>query len=155
LVRTTSAARIDLCVNATSRTPTAKFTNHNPHNFTASDSDHPGGTRPIPEFRQDKRIHAEYRKPSHYPSYPLPDSGYQVCPLQEQIQHFQSEFQRLNLQVSELTSTKAKLSDEVEQLKVRAHSAEDRLEKMSSEFEEFVHEAAAREQYVAESRSSK
>lgn len=85
--------------------------------------------------------------------YPLPDSGYQVCPLQEQIQRFQSEFQRLNLQVSELTGTKAKLSDEVEQLKVRAHSAEDRLEEMSSKFEEFVREATAREQYVAESCS--
>ena len=72
-------------------------------------------------------------------------------PLQEHIQHFQSEFERLNLQVSELTSTKTKLSDEVEQLKVRAHSAEDRLEKMSSEFEEFVREATTREQYVAES----
>ena len=53
--------------------------------------------------------------------------------------------------MSDLTSTKAKLSDEVEQLKVRAHSAEDRLEKMSSEFEGFVREATAREQYVAES----
>lgn len=69
------------------------------------------------------------------------------------MQHFQSEFARLNLQVSELTSSKARLSDEVDQLKVRAHSAEDRLEKMSSEFEEFVREAAARDQYVAESRS--
>jgi len=74
-----------------------------------------------------------------------------VRPLQEQIQHFQSEFERLSLQVSDLSSTKAKLSDEVEQLKVRAHSAEDRLEKMSSEFGEFVREATAREQYVAES----
>jgi prefoldin subunit 5 len=74
-----------------------------------------------------------------------------VGPLQEQIQHFQSEFERLNLQVSELTSTKAKLSDEVEQLKVRAHSAEDRLEKMSNEFGEFVRVASAREQYVWES----
>lgn len=55
--------------------------------------------------------------------------------------------------MSELASTKAKLSDEVEQLKVRAYSAEDRLEKMSSEFEEFVHQATAREQYVAESPS--
>lgn len=55
--------------------------------------------------------------------------------------------------MSELTNTKAKLSDEVEQLKVRAHSAEDRLEKMSSEFEEFAREATAREQYVAESPS--
>jgi len=53
--------------------------------------------------------------------------------------------------VSELTSTKAQLSDDVEQLKVRAHNAEDRLEKMSSEFEGFVREATAREQYVAES----
>ena len=69
------------------------------------------------------------------------------------MQHFQSEFARLNLQVSELTSSKARLSDEVDQLKVRARSAEDRLEKMSSEFEEFVREAAARDQYVAESRS--
>lgn len=86
--------------------------------------------------------------------YPPPDIGCQVCPLQEQIQHFQSEFERLNLQVSELTSTKTKLSDEVEQLKVRAHSAEGRLEEMSSKFEEFVREATAREQYVAESRSS-
>ena len=75
----------------------------------------------------------------------------QVRPLQEQIERFQSEFERLNLQVSELASTKAKLSDEVEQLKDRAHSAEDRLEKMNSEFEEFVREATAREQYVAES----
>ena len=55
--------------------------------------------------------------------------------------------------MSELTSSKARLSDEVDQLKVRARSAEDRLEKMSSEFEEFVREAAARDQYVAESRS--
>lgn len=55
--------------------------------------------------------------------------------------------------MSELTSTKAKLSDEVEQLKARARSAEDRLEKMSSEFEEFVRQATAREQYVAESPS--
>lgn len=55
------------------------------------------------------------------------------------------------MQVSELTSTKVKLSDEVEQLKVRAHSAEDKLEKMSSEFEVFVRGATAREQYVAES----
>ena len=53
--------------------------------------------------------------------------------------------------MSELTSTKAKLSAEVEQLKVRACSAEDRLEKMSSEFEEFVRVGSAREQYVAES----
>ena len=53
--------------------------------------------------------------------------------------------------MSELTSTKAQLSGEVEQLKVRAHSAEDRLEKMSSEFEGFVREATTREQYVAES----
>jgi hypothetical protein len=53
--------------------------------------------------------------------------------------------------VSELKSAKAKLSDEVEQLRVRARSAEDRLEKMSSKFEEFVREATAREQYVAES----
>jgi hypothetical protein len=53
--------------------------------------------------------------------------------------------------VSEFTSTKAELSGEVEQLKVRALSAEDRLEKMSSEFEEFVRQATAREQYVAES----
>ena len=53
--------------------------------------------------------------------------------------------------MSDLSSTKVKLSDEVEQLKVRAHSAEDRLEKMSSEFEEFMREATAREQYVAES----
>jgi predicted nucleic acid-binding Zn-ribbon protein len=52
--------------------------------------------------------------------------------------------------VSELAGTKAKLSDEVEQLKVRAHSAEDRLEKMSTEFEEFVREVTAREQYVTE-----
>lgn len=74
-------------------------------------------------------------------------------PLQEQIQHFQTEFERLSLQVSELTGAKAKLSDEVEQLKVCAHSAEDRLEKMSSEFEEFVRQATAREQYVAESPS--
>ena len=87
--------------------------------------------------------------------YALPDSDYQVRPLQEQIQHFQSEFERLNLQLSELASTKTKLSDEVEQLKIRAHSAEGRLEKMSSEFEEFVREATAREQYVAESPSRK
>ena len=53
--------------------------------------------------------------------------------------------------MSELTSTKVKLSDEVEQLKVRAHSAEDKLEKMSSEFEVLVRGATAREQYVAES----
>jgi len=86
---------------------------------------------------------------------PLRDSGYQVRPLQEQIQHFQSELERLNLQVSDLTSTKTKLSDEVEQLKARAHSAEDRLEKMGSEFEVFTREAAAREQYVAESSSRK
>lgn len=88
-------------------------------------------------------------------SYPPPDTGDQVCPLQEQIQQFQSEFERLNIQVSELTNARTKLSDEVEQLKVRAHSAEDRLEKMSSKFEEFVREAATREQYVAESRLSK
>ena len=93
------------------------------------------------------------RPPTTQSPLPLPDSGYQVRPLQEQIQHFQSEFERLNLQVSELTSTKAKLSDEVDQLKVRAHSAEDRIEKMSSEFEEFVRQATAREQYVAESPS--
>jgi ElaB/YqjD/DUF883 family membrane-anchored ribosome-binding protein len=74
-----------------------------------------------------------------------------VRPLQDQLQQFQSEFQRLNLQVSELASTKAKLSDEVEQLKVRAHSAEDRLEKMGNDFEEFVREATARDQYVTES----
>ena len=55
--------------------------------------------------------------------------------------------------MSELTNAKTKLSDEVEQLEVRAHSAEDKLEKMSSEFEEFVREAAAREQYVAKSPS--
>ena len=55
--------------------------------------------------------------------------------------------------MSELTNTKAELSDEVEQLKVRAHSAEDRLEKMSSELEEFTRGAAARERYVAESSS--
>ena len=84
------------------------------------------------------------------PSVSSPDSGYQVRPLQEQIQSFQSEFERLNLQVSELTNAKTGLSDEVEQLKVRAHSAEDRLEKMSSEFEGFVRAATAREQYVAE-----
>lgn len=69
-----------------------------------------------------------------------------VRPLQEQIQHFQSEFERLSLQVSELTNTKSKLSDEVEQLRDRADSAEDRLEKMSSEFGEFMREATAREQ---------
>jgi hypothetical protein len=53
--------------------------------------------------------------------------------------------------MSELASTEAKLSDEMEQLKFRAHSAEDRLEKMSSEFGEFVRQATAREQYVVES----
>jgi len=146
-----SAISIDICAQiATFRTPTDKSTSYYSHNSATSDS---SGARTISEFRKDKRIHTEYRTSSNCLLRSLPDSDYQVRPLQEQIQHFQSEFERLSLQVSELTSTKAKLSDEVEQLKVRAHSAEDRLEKMSSEFGEFVREATAREQYVAESPS--
>lgn len=133
------------------RTPADKSIGHHLYKSATSSSDLPGHPRSIPEFRQDKRIHAEHCRSSCCLACFLPDSGHQIRPLQEQIQHFQSEFERLNIQVSELASTKTELSDEVEQLKVRAHSAEDRLEKMSSEFEEFVREATAREQYVAES----
>ena len=72
-------------------------------------------------------------------------------PLQERIEHFQSDLERLTLQVSHLSTTKAKLSNEVEQLKFRARGAEDRIEEMGSKFEEFMREATAREQYVPES----
>lgn len=57
-----------------------------------------------------------------------------VRPLQEQIQSFKLELERLNTQVAELLEAKAALTNQIESLRGQTHSSEDEISKLKERF---------------------